>query len=171
MRYGTGPQLKRGLTTLAVLSVAYLVLTLFVKNSYYQLILTLVPVWALFGVSWNILSGYGGQLSFGHASFFGIGAYVVTLALVYWNLTPWLGIPLGMLVAGLAAVLIGLPTFRLRGHYFALSMLACAAHAMEGPLAKCRDQFGMIAGAATAVFEASGGAGGSGIVIIRYPTP
>ena len=63
MRYGTGPQLKRGLTTLAALSVAYLMLTLFVKNSYYQLILTLVPVWALFGVSWNILSGYGGQLA------------------------------------------------------------------------------------------------------------
>ena len=96
----------------------------FVTNSYYQLIMTLVPIWAVFGVSWNILSGYGGQLSFGHASFFGIGAYTVTLALVYWNLTPWLGIPLGMIVAGIAAVLIGLPTFRLRGHYFALSMLA-----------------------------------------------
>ena len=67
----------------------------FVPNSYYQLILTLVPIWAVFGVSWNILSGYGGQLSFGHASFFGIGAYTVTLALVYWDLTPWLGIPLG----------------------------------------------------------------------------
>jgi ABC-type branched-subunit amino acid transport system permease subunit len=63
-------------------------------------------------------------LSFGHASFFGIGAYVVTLALVYWNITPWLGIPLGMIVAALAAIVIGLPTFRLRGHYFALSMLA-----------------------------------------------
>ena len=96
----------------------------FVTNSYYQLILTLVPIWALFGVSWNILSGYGGQLSFGHASFFGIGAYTVTLALVYWNLTPWLGIPLGMVRRRLAAVIIGMPTFRLRGHYFALSMLA-----------------------------------------------
>jgi ABC-type branched-subunit amino acid transport system permease subunit len=63
-------------------------------------------------------------LSFGHASFFGIGAYVVTLALVYWNITPWLGIPLGMIVAALAAIVIGLPTFRLRGHHFALSMLA-----------------------------------------------
>ncbi len=74
MRQGAGPQLKRNLAALALLSVAYLALALFVTNSYYQLILTLVPVWALFGVSWNILSGYGGQLSFGHASFFGIGA-------------------------------------------------------------------------------------------------
>ncbi len=124
MRQGAGPQLKRNLIALALLSVAYLAIALFVTNSYYQLILTLVPVWALFGVSWNILSGYGGQLSFGHASFFGIGAYTVTLTVVYWGLSPWLGIPLGMILGGLAAIAIGTPTFRLRGHYFALSMLA-----------------------------------------------
>jgi branched-chain amino acid transport system permease protein len=124
MRHGAGPPLRRNLTALAVVSVVYLAMTLFVTNSYYQLILTLVPVWALFGVSWNILSGYGGQLSFGHASFFGIGAYTVTLAVVSWSLSPWLGIPLGMILGGIAAILIGTPTFRLRGHYFALSMLA-----------------------------------------------
>src|ERR1044071_9034622 len=116
--------MRTNLTVLAAVSVVYLLLTVVVTNSYYQLILTLVPVWALFGVSWNILSGYGGQLSFGHASFFGIGAYTVTLAVIYWNLSPWLGIPLGMLLRGLADIAIGLPTFRLRGHYFALSMPA-----------------------------------------------
>jgi len=124
MRNGTAEKVRRDLTMLAILSVAYIALAWNVTNSYYQLILTLVPIWAAFGVSWNILSGYAGQLSFGHASFFGIGGYVMTLALVYWNLTPWLGIPLGMVVGGFAAVLIGTPTFRLRGHYFALSMLA-----------------------------------------------
>jgi ABC-type branched-subunit amino acid transport system ATPase component/ABC-type branched-subunit amino acid transport system permease subunit len=124
MRYGAAPRLRRDLVILAIVSAVYLAFAAVVTNSYYQLIMTLVPIWAIFGVSWNILSGYGGQLSFGHASFFGIGAYVVTLTLVYWNLTPWLGIPLGMIVAGGAAILIGLPTFRLRGHYFALSMLA-----------------------------------------------
>jgi branched-chain amino acid transport system permease protein len=124
MKQGAGPHLRRNLTVLAVVSVVYLAVAMFVTNSYYQLILTLVPVWALFGVSWNILSGYGGQLSFGHASFFGIGAYAVTLSVIYWSLSPWLGIPLGMVLAGLAAIAIGFPTFRLRGHYFALSMLA-----------------------------------------------
>jgi ABC-type branched-subunit amino acid transport system ATPase component/ABC-type branched-subunit amino acid transport system permease subunit len=124
MRQGAGPHLRRHLMVLAVVSVVYLLVAMFVTNSYYQLILTLVPVWALFGVSWNILSGYGGQLSFGHASFFGIGAYTVTLTVVYWSLSPWLGIPFGMVLGGLAAILIGFPTFRLRGHYFALSMLA-----------------------------------------------
>jgi branched-chain amino acid transport system permease protein len=63
-------------------------------------------------------------ISFGHAAFFGLGAYTVTLLLVNWNVTPWLGIPAGMLVGALAALVIGYPTFRLRGHYFALSMLA-----------------------------------------------
>jgi ABC-type branched-subunit amino acid transport system ATPase component/ABC-type branched-subunit amino acid transport system permease subunit len=124
MRQGAGARLRRDGVALAVVTVGYLGIASFVTNSYYQLILTLVPIWAVFGVSWNILSGYGGQLSFGHASFFGIGAYTVTLALVYWNLTPWLGIPLGMAVGAVAAVVIGTPTFRLRGHYFALSMLA-----------------------------------------------
>ncbi len=124
MRIGTAGAFRRDLMILIGLSVVYLAVSWFVYNSYYQLILTLVPIWAAFGVSWNILSGYGGQLSFGHASFFGIGGYTMTLALVYWNLTPWLGIPLGVIIGGVAAVLIGIPTFRLRGHYFALSMLA-----------------------------------------------
>ena len=124
MRQGASIRLRRNGIALAVAAVAYLALSGLVHNSYYQLIMTLVPVWALFGVSWNILSGYGGQLSFGHASFFGIGAYTVTLTLVYWGLTPWIGIPLGMLAGAVAAVLIGMPTFRLRGHYFALAMLA-----------------------------------------------
>ena len=124
MRIGTAEKLRRDLIILLGLIIIYLGVSWFVPNSYFQLILTLVPIWAAFGVSWNILSGYGGQLSFGHASFFGIGGYTMTLALVYWNLTPWLGIPLGVVMGGVAAVVIGTPTFRLRGHYFALAMLA-----------------------------------------------
>src|SRR5580658_7849335 len=124
MRIGTAANLRRDLIVLAGLCVIYLGVAWFVPNSYFQLILTLVPIWAAFGVSWNILSGYGGQLSFGHASFFGVGGYTMTLALVHWELTPWLGIPLGVIMGGVAAVIIGTPTFRLRGHYFALAMLA-----------------------------------------------
>src|SRR6202051_3112902 len=124
MRIGTAEKLRRDRAILLGLVAIYLGVSWFVPNSYFQLILTLVPIWAAFGVSWNILSGYGGQLSFGHASFFGIGGYSMTLALVYWDLTPWLGIPLGVVMGGIAAVIIGTPTFRLRGHYFALAMLA-----------------------------------------------
>jgi ABC-type branched-subunit amino acid transport system ATPase component/ABC-type branched-subunit amino acid transport system permease subunit len=124
MRPGAAPRLRRDGIALVVVTVAYLGVSLFVTNSYYQLMLSLVPIWAVMGLSWNLFSGYSGLTSFGHAAFFGVGAYTVTLALVYWSLTPWLGIPLGMLMGAIAAFLIGTPTFRLRGHYFALSMLA-----------------------------------------------
>jgi branched-chain amino acid transport system permease protein len=116
--------MRRDAVALAVVTVLYVALAATVHNTYYQLILTLVPIWAVLGLGWNLFSGMSGLVSFGHASFFGIGAYTVTLTLVYWRLTPWLGIPFGMVLGGVAAVLIGLPTFRLRGHYFALSMLA-----------------------------------------------
>ena len=124
MRPGVGKKLRRDVIVLAVVVVIYLLLASQVHNSYYQLMLTLVPIWAVLGLSWNLLSGYGGLTSFGHAAFFGIGAYTVTLALVKFNLTPWIGIPLGMVIGAAAAFLIGTPTFRLRGHYFALAMLA-----------------------------------------------
>ena len=112
------------LLVIANLAVAWIGLGLIVTNSYYQLMLTLVPIWAVMGLSWNILSGYTGLVSFGHAAFFGLGAYTVTIALVHFDITPWLGIPLGMIVGAIAGIVIGYPTFRLRGQYFALSMLA-----------------------------------------------
>lgn len=109
---------------ISLLATAWIVVGMTVSNSYYQLMLTLVPIWAVMGLSWNMLSGYTGLVSFGHAAFFGLGAYTVTIALVNFDITPWLGIPLGMLVGMLAGIVIGYPTFRLRGHYFALAMLA-----------------------------------------------
>src|SRR6267378_293630 len=116
----------RGRPILAIFAfaAAYLAVGLVVRNQYYQLILTLVLVWAIMGVSWNVFSGYSGLVSFGHASFFGLGAYTVTLLLVKLDITPWIGIPVGMVVGVAAGVLIGYPTFRLRGVYFALAMLA-----------------------------------------------
>ncbi len=116
--------LRVPLAVIGAIAAAWLALGMMVGDSYYQLMLTLVPIWAVVGLSWNLLSGYSGLVSFGHASFFGLGAYTVTLALVLFGITPWLGVPLGMVVGAVAGVIIGYPTFRLRGHYFALAMLA-----------------------------------------------
>ena len=124
MRPNAIPRLRRDALVFAALALAYLGLSGLVTNSYYQLMLTLVPIWAAMGLSWNLFSGYVGLTSFGHAVFFGLGAYTVALTLNFWDLSPWLGILLGVGVGAAAAVVIGLPTFRLRGHYFALSMLA-----------------------------------------------
>ena len=124
MRPGGFARLRRDALVFAALLSAYLLLSGIVTNSYYQLMLTLVPIWAMMGLSWNLFSGYVGLTSFGHAVFFGLGAFAVALSMSLFDLTPWLGMLLGTAVGGVAAVFIGLPTFRLRGHYFALSMLA-----------------------------------------------
>ena len=101
-------------------AAVYLLIGWSVQNSYYQLIMTLVLIWATAGVSWNMLSGYSGMISFGHAAFFGAGGYTMTIAFVKFGITPWIGIPIGVLAGVLSGIVIGLPTFRLRGHYFAL---------------------------------------------------
>jgi branched-chain amino acid transport system permease protein len=98
MRPNAGPVLRRDILVFVLLLAAYLALSGVVTNSYYQLMLTLVPVWAVMGLSWNLFSGYVGLTSFRHAVFFGLGAYTVALALNFWDLTPWLGIPLGAVV-------------------------------------------------------------------------
>lgn len=109
---------------IAAFGLAYAVVTLCVQNSYYQLIMAVVPVWAVMGLAWNLLSGYSGLVSFGHAAFFGLGAYCVALTQIHWGLSPWLAIPASGVLGGIAGLLVGIPTFRLRGHYFALAMLA-----------------------------------------------
>lgn len=103
---------------------AWFGLGMLVRDAYYHLLLTLVPIWAVLAVSWNVFSGYSGLVSFGHAAFFGLGAFTVTIGLLSFGLTPWIGWPLGIVVGALAGLGIGLPTFRLRGIYFALAMLA-----------------------------------------------
>jgi ABC-type branched-subunit amino acid transport system ATPase component/ABC-type branched-subunit amino acid transport system permease subunit len=114
----------RSLLPIIVFTALYAAVSLSVTNSYYQLVMTLVPVWAIFGLSWNLLSGYTGLISFGHAAFFGVGAYAVVLGQIHFDLSPWIMIPIAAILGGIAGLLIGFPTFRLQGHYFALAMLA-----------------------------------------------
>jgi branched-chain amino acid transport system permease protein len=76
--------------------------------------------------AWNLISGFGGQLSLGHSAFFAVGAYTSTLLYIHYGLTPWIGMIIGGFLALPAAFLIGYPTFRLRGAYFVLATLALA---------------------------------------------
>ncbi len=81
---------------------------------------------AIAAAAWNILGGYAGQISVGHAVFYGIGAYVPLLVYTHWQLPPVLGIPAGILVSLAVAAVIGVPTFRLQGHYFSMATIAVA---------------------------------------------
>ena len=80
------------------------------------------------GACWNILGGYGGQFSFGHAAFFGLGAYTSTLLFLHWGVSPWIGMLAGGLLAAGFGLFAGYLSFRygLRGPYFSLVTLAFA---------------------------------------------
>lgn len=93
--------------------------------------LTLLFLYAVLAHGWNILGGYAGQTSIGHGLFFGIGAYVSTLLVIKLGLNPWLGMAAAAAVAAAVGVLIGIPCFRLRGHYFVIATLVVAESAYQ----------------------------------------
>jgi branched-chain amino acid transport system ATP-binding protein/branched-chain amino acid transport system permease protein len=97
-----------------------------VHDAYLMNGLILTCIYGTAAQAWNLLGGYGGQLSFGHAVFFGAGAYTSTLLLTSAAVSPWAGMWIGAGVAAAVALIVGYPTFRLRRHYFALATLALA---------------------------------------------
>lgn len=111
-----------------VAGVAILAFPLVVKNPYVLHMLVLSFLWIVLGQSWNLLGGYTGQISYGHAAFFGVGAYTTGILVKAGQPpeTAWLGLILGGLAAAAVAAVIGWICFRLRGPYFALSVLALA---------------------------------------------
>ena len=105
---------------LAVMSVFPWVVT----SDYYRHILIMALMWVVIGSSWNLISGYTGQVSFGHAIFYGTGAYTAGLLASKLGISPWWGMLLGGPVAMLVGMVIGWICFRLRGPYFALATIA-----------------------------------------------
>ena len=106
-----------------IIAVVLLVYPLLATSSFAQHTMILIFLYAMMAQSWNVVAGLSGQISLGHAMFFGIGAYSVGVLSVKFGITPWLGILAGMALAALAAVAVGVPTLRLRGHYFAIATL------------------------------------------------
>ncbi len=88
--------------------------------------LILLLIFATLGEAWNIITGFAGQTSFGHAAFFGIGAYAAAVVFYRYDLSPWIGMLVGGILSAIVAAIVSYPCFRLKGHYFAIATLAVA---------------------------------------------
>jgi len=108
-----------------LIALAFLALVpLLGLSSYMMHIFILVIMWSVIGMSWNLLGGYCGQVSFGHAAFFGMGAYTAGIFYYKLGLSAWWGLPLSVAVVGLFSLVFGFIVLRLRGPYFTLATLA-----------------------------------------------
>lgn len=110
---------------IAALLLATLALPSFVDASQLNMAI-LVLMAAQLGVAWNMLGGYAGQVSLGHAAFFGLGAYTSTLLLLKFGVNPWIGALIGGTLSALLSLAFGWSCFRLKGHYFAMATIAVA---------------------------------------------
>jgi len=108
----------------ALFFLSLLFLPVFYKDPYMLRILIQASIFAILAASWDLLSGFTGQMNFGHALFFGVGAYTAALLNLHLHVPPWASIPLGALAAVVAGLVIGIPCLRLRGTYLALTTLA-----------------------------------------------
>lgn len=108
-----------------VLAVAAIValLPLILPSPFYFRIAALVFIFGLAVLGLNLLMGYAGQVSLGHAGFFGIGAYSVAVAPTHWNVPSWAALLAGVAASGLLAFVIGRPILKLKGHYLAVATL------------------------------------------------
>jgi len=108
----------------ALLAVPAISLVPGVNANYWLHNIILVVMWSVIGMSWNLLSGYCGQVSFGHAAFFGIGAYTAGLLYSKLGLSAWWGLAATVPVLVVAGLVIGFVCLRLRGPFFALATIA-----------------------------------------------
>jgi branched-chain amino acid transport system permease protein len=92
--------------------------------SHYNDIMVFAGIYCLITIGLSLLMGYAGQISIGHAAFYGIGAYTSAILTVQYGLNPWLCMFIGMIVSAIVAVLVGAPSLKLRGHYLAMATLA-----------------------------------------------
>ncbi|MGP1613593.1 MAG: branched-chain amino acid ABC transporter ATP-binding protein/permease [Pollutimonas bauzanensis] len=109
--------------SLILLAVVFII-PLYLHSAFWTNLFVLLFVFSALSVAWNIVGGYAGQLSLGHAVFYGIGGYTATLLTQSFGITPWIGMIAGALISGAVAIVISYPTLRLKGPFFALATIA-----------------------------------------------
>jgi branched-chain amino acid transport system permease protein len=123
-RWGVLPVPGRLIAIIFFVALFIFPLIAITNGAYYLSVIIFCNIFVIFAVSWDLLSGYSGQVNFGHALFFGVGAYGSALLYKYLDWQPWATIPLGVLAAVLAGVVTAFPALRLRGPYLSLLTLA-----------------------------------------------
>ena len=108
----------------AALLVLVALVPAFVRDAFLLDGLILILMWGAAGSAWNVAGGYAGQVSLGHAVFFGLGAYSAALLGTRWGISPWIGLVVGAALATLIGFVIGFLSNRLRGPYFVLATIA-----------------------------------------------
>ena len=116
--------INRKRIALILVVIVALVLPYAQPSSFAKHTLFMIIIWAICGVAWNMLSGYAGQTSLGHALFYGMGAYVSTMLLAKLSISPWIGMIAGAVFAAALAWLFGKFLFRLSGFYFSIATIA-----------------------------------------------
>jgi branched-chain amino acid transport system permease protein len=132
-----GLYLKRGYTIIrrevlvlpsriivALFFIALLGMPLVSQNPYLIRVIILTSIFAILAASWDLLSGFTGQMNFGHALFFGVGAYTSALLHIHLQIPPWGSIPLGAVAAVLTGLIVGIPCLRLKHTYLALTTMS-----------------------------------------------
>jgi branched-chain amino acid transport system permease protein len=108
---------------LLLLGLTILLFPLVINNPYYLNVVNIIGLNTLIVVGLNLLIGYAGQISLGHAAFYGLGAYLSGILTVSYHFSPWTAMGLALMVTGLLALLIGIPTLKLHGHYLVMATL------------------------------------------------
>ncbi len=116
------PSLKKGVAyALACSAIAGIGLA--ATNPYHLQVMTFIGINSLLALGLNLLMGYAGQISLGHAAFYGIGAYTTAILTATYGLSPWLSLPMAVAAAALVAFLVGMPTLKLSGYYLGMGTL------------------------------------------------
>jgi branched-chain amino acid transport system permease protein len=138
-----------------LVSIFFVLFPLFSPSTFALATMIQFFMFALYGMGWNTIGGYGGQVDLGKAQYVGIGAYTTAVLLVRWDIPFWVSMPLGVCFAVIWSFIIGYPLFRLKGHYFVIATIATSLI--------LKDIF--------EVWDFVGAARGIEISPIKYPSP
>jgi len=112
------------LTIAGLFAIALILFPVFPHSAFAMSTMIQFLMFALYGMGWNTIGGYGGQVDLGKAQYVGIGAYTTAIMLIRWDIPFWVSMPIGVVFSVTWSFIIGYPLFRLKGHYFAIATIA-----------------------------------------------